>query len=225
MKDLDINKKNNEFLISQTKETIDWGVSYFKDRTFMTSAFGSNGVVLLDIIKEILPNIKIYFIDTSYHFEETLDIMNHYKKLGFNIEEIRSDIIDKDKNVLDMGSDICCNLNKVEPMRKLLSKKKGSLWITGLSRDQSETRSGVDFLESLDNNVYKLNPLIAWKETDIWFYIAKNSVKYNSLYDKGYRSIGCEPCTTPVKPGEESRAGRWRGIDKVECGLHDKKSS
>jgi phosphoadenosine phosphosulfate reductase len=149
--------------------------------------------------------------------------MNHYRELGFNIEEIRSGVVDKDKKVFDMGSDICCNINKVEPMRKLLSGKGGHLWITGLSRDQSETRSGVNYLESMDNDVYKLNPLIAWREADIWYYILENGVKYNDLYNKGYRSIGCKPCTTPVKNGEPSRAGRWRGADRLECGIHDKK--
>ena len=222
MTTLDIDKKNNEFLISQAKSIIEWGVSHFKDRIFMTSAFGANGVVLLDIIKEVVPNIQIFFIDTSYHYEETLDITNYYKERGFNIVEIKSGIVDRNKKVFDMGHDICCNINKVEPMRKLLSDKKDSLWITGLSRDQSDTRSAVAFLELIDNNVYKLNPLVAWKETDIWFYISKNNIKYNSLYDKGYRSIGCKPCTTPVKSGENARAGRWRGIDKKECGLHTK---
>ena len=222
MTTLDIDKKNNEFLVSQTKSIIDWGVSYFKDRIFMTSAFGANGVVLLDIIKEIVPNIQIFFIDTSYHYEETLDIARYYKEHGFNIVEIKSGIVNRKKEIFDMGHDICCNINKVEPMRKLLSEKKDSLWITGLSRDQADTRSAVAFLELIDNNIHKLNPLVAWKETDVWFYISKNSIKYNSLYDKGYRSIGCKPCTTPAKSGENARAGRWRGTEKKECGLHNK---
>ncbi len=222
MKTSDIQKQNVDFLLSQIKTLLCWSRENFADKIFMTSSFGSNGTVLLDIIKKIIPDVQIYFIDTDYHFQETLEIKEYYEKNGYCIKTLTSQTEDKNQQLYTMGHDICCQINKVEPMQNLLAGKEKHLWITALSRGQSDTRKQIPFLQPTNFELFKLNPMIAWREVDIWYYIKHRELKYNRLYDRGYRSIGCQPCTMPVKPGEHTRAGRWQGCDRQECGLHTK---
>ena len=220
MDEQNIRKQNLEFLIKEVNNVIDWAFARFKDNIFCTSAFGADGLVLLDLITKKRKDIPIYFIDTGYHFTETLEIKKYYKQQGLNIIGIGSTVNDQQHLLRDMGPDICCRMNKVEPMKRLMKEKKGHLWVAALSRDQSQTRRTVRFLELQENNITKLCPMLSWKEDEVWQYIREHNLKYNRLFDQGYKSIGCQPCTTPVKPDEDNRAGRWRGIDKNECGLH-----
>ncbi|NIA20656.1 MAG: phosphoadenylyl-sulfate reductase [Anaerolineaceae bacterium] len=218
--DIDIRRANVGFLEAQTASILDWGRRTFGDRLFTTSAFGINGTVLLRIAREVIPDLPVYFIDTGYHFDETLELCEHYKQQGFDIHIIAADAAQAESDCEQVGHDACCRVNKVEPIRKLLAEKKGHLWITGLSRDQAPTRRNIPFVQKLQTGVYKLSPLVAWRQEDIWYYVRQKDLKYNRLYDKGYKSIGCRPCTTPVASDEEPRAGRWRGTDRNECGLH-----
>ncbi len=216
----DIQKQNVDFLLSQTEALLYWAREKFAEKIFMTSSLGSNGTVLLDIIKKIIPDLPIYFIDTGFHFQETLEIKQYYENKGYIIKTLSSQTEDDNQKLYKMGHDICCQIKKVQPMKGLLASKEKHLWITALSRDQTDFRKQVPFLQSTNFELFKLNPMIAWREVDIWYYIKDNDLKYNKLYDLGYRSIGCQPCTVPVKPEEHTRAGRWRGYDKEECGLH-----
>ncbi len=215
-----IRKQNIEFLIDESDYFLDWAFAEFKEKVFATTAFGANGLVLLDLIKKKKRDMPVYFIDTGYHFSETLEIKEHYKKQGFNIIELNSTVDDRENLLQKFGSDICCRIRKVEPLRNLMKEKQGHLWITALSWDQSETRRNIRFLEPQDNSIVKFNAMLAWKEDQIWQYIREHNLTYNKLYNKGYKSIGCKPCTTPVEDEEDGRAGRWRGSDKKECGLH-----
>ena len=216
---IDIRKQNSDFLISHTKQLLRWAKENFGEKIFMTSAFGINGIVLLDIIKDEIHSIPVYFINTGFHFKETLEVKEHYKKSGYNVIEIFTEV--EQENLREKyGHDLCCQVNKVEPMKKILQDKKGVLWITALSRDQSTNRGKVPIIQLLDNGTYKYNPLIAWTLDDIWHYVKTHKLCYNKLYDQGFRSIGCQPCTTPMLSGEQIRSGRWRGTGKTECGLH-----
>lgn len=115
--------------------------------------------------------------------------------------------------------DRCCALRKVEPLRRFLQGYRA--WITGLRRQQSPTRAGTRPVEWDQRfGLVKVNPLFRWSRDEVWRYIRDHDVPYNPLHDRGYPSIGCWPCTTPVAPGEDERAGRWRGFHKTECGLH-----
>lgn len=115
--------------------------------------------------------------------------------------------------------DTCCHIRKVLPLRNFLSDKKA--WISGVRRSQSETRKQTQTVEwDPENEVIKINPLATWTSEDVWDYIHINELPYNPLHDEGYPSIGCIPCTQPVHNGEDERAGRWRGSDKMECGIH-----
>ena len=217
----EMEKQNLKFLIESTKNILDWTFEKFSNKIFSTTAFGANGTVLLDILKKMgQKDIPFYFINTGYHFKETLNTMNHYKKNGFNIIEVFPDVYDSQHLLKEMDPDLCCSVNKVEPMSKILRKNKGNVWLAAVSRDQSKTRNNFRFLEKQDYNIIKIGPMLIWKEDEIWRYIRENKLYYNKLYDKGYKSIGCEPCTTKVREGENSRAGRWRGRNKDECGLH-----
>ncbi len=214
-----IKKQNLNFLIDNTNNILKWAFKKYPGKIFGTTAFGANGIVLLDLVNKIDKKVPFYFINTGYHFRETLDVLEHYKKNGFNIIGVTSNVDDSNHLLVDMGPDVCCSINKVEPMRKILQENKGNLWIAAVSRGQSSTRRNFRFLEPQDNNIIKICPMLVWKEDEIWSYINENKLVYNKLYDKGYKSIGCEPCTTKVEDGEDSRAGRWRGSNKEECGL------
>lgn len=215
-----ITDQNLNFLVENTNSILNWAIKNHPKHCFGTTSFGANGVVLLDLLKKIKSDIPFYFINTGYHFKETIEVMNHYKKKGFNIIEVSSGVEDSKHILREMGPDVCCSINKVEPMRRILEKNKGNMWITAISRDQSSNRKNFRFLENQDYDIIKVSPMLVWKEEEIWSYIMKNKLYYNKLYDKGYRSIGCEPCTTKVNDGESPRSGRWRGFDKEECGLH-----
>lgn len=217
---LDLDRVNVDFLEAQTELLIRWARDTFQERIFMTSAFGANGTVLMDVAGRILPQVPIYFINTGYHFAETLEIRDACRKAGFNLVEISSGLAREDHDFEKIGHDICCRINKVEPMNRIFAERQGHLWITALGRDQAETRRDVPLVQELQSGVYRLSPLAMWRQADIWLYIRSRHLKYNRLYDQGYTSIGCSPCTTPVKRGEDIRAGRWRGSGKKECGLH-----
>ncbi|GAF86609.1 unnamed protein product, partial [marine sediment metagenome] len=156
----------------------------------------------------------------GYHFKETLELRDKYKKLGFNIVDIYPEDRNPDPKLPKEDPELCCQKNKVEPLSKILNSDDYDAWITGISRAQSETRLNTRYLEKTKSTKVKINPLISWQNDEIWQYIREKRVPYNPLFDQGYSSIGCEPCTTKVKPGEDVRAGRWRGTSKKECGLH-----
>lgn len=216
----EIEKQNLNFLVENTNNILRWVFKKYPNKVFSTTSFGVNGIVLLDLINKMKKDVPFYFINTGYHFKETLKVMDHYKKKGFKIIEVFPDVEDSKHVLREMGPDVCCSINKVEPMRKILKKNRGKIWIAAVSRYQSATRSNFRFLELQDHDIIKIGPMLVWKEDEILRYIKENKLVYNKLYDKGYTSIGCEPCTTPVKEGEDRRAGRWRGSNKDECGLH-----
>jgi len=214
---MDLNKQNIKFLSSITNEILDWTFDTFPDKVFTTSAFGINGTVLLDFLYKKNKDIPIYFIDTGYHFLETIEIKDYYRHKGLNIIEVSS-TVNSNRILEEMGVDMCCSINKVEPMKKILKENKGSAWLTAVSRSQTETRRKFRYLQN-QKKVLKVCPMLNWKEDEIWSYAKEKELVYNKLYDKGYKSIGCEPCTCKTKKGEDSRAGRWRGFDKDECGI------
>ncbi|MFC2091178.1 phosphoadenylyl-sulfate reductase [Elusimicrobiota bacterium] len=217
-------RQNIDFLIKNTVDVLLWAKDNYHDRLFATTAFGANGVVMLDLMRKKGLDIPVYFIDTNYHFKETLEVKDHYKDKGFNIIQVNPKVTASYDALDEMGPDVCCWINKVEPMKEIMSDKKGYLWLTAVSRDQTGIRGKFKVLQYDENQVIKASPMLFWKEDEIWHYIIDNDLVYNKLYDKGYKSIGCKPCTTPLKKGEGSRSGRWRGTDKEECGLHTKET-
>lgn len=197
------------------------------------NSFGAEDVVLNDLIAKHVTGIQVFSLDTGRLPEETYRLMqkarDKYPQLAVKVyfpdnAAVEAYIEAEGPNGFYNSIEArkkCCQIRKIIPLRKALSEQKA--WITGLRREQSPTRTGVDAQEfDKDNNLYKFNPLVDWTEQDVWDYIHQNEVPYNELHDRHYPSIGCGPCTRAISAGEDVRAGRWwwENPETKECGLH-----
>jgi phosphoadenosine phosphosulfate reductase len=202
--------------------------------TALASSFGAEDMVLLDLIARDGLAIEIFTLDTGRLPQETHDLIAAVRhRYGLAIEVYTPWPDSVEAYVAENGADgfydavelrkACCNVRKVEPLRRALAGKRG--WITGLRREQAESRATV--VEAEQDPVHgkwKFSPLADWTDADVWQYLRGNGVPYNELHDRGYPSVGCEPCTRAVKPGEHPRAGRWwweQDGARKECGLHE----
>jgi phosphoadenosine phosphosulfate reductase len=191
----------------------------------LVSSFGAESVVLLHLVSVIAPETPVLFVDTRMLFKETLDYQRELaEKLALcDIRTIRAhpkkvEFDDPDGTLHQFNTDACCAIRKVEPLERALKGFEG--WITGRKRYQGASRETVEFFEAEGDYRIKVNPLAHWGREDLEEYMVENRLPRHPLVAKGYPSIGCAPCTSPVKPGEDPRAGRWRGSDKTECGIH-----
>lgn len=191
----------------------------------LVSSFGAESVVLLHLVSVIAPETPVIFVDTRMLFQETLDYQRELaEKLPLcdirtiRARKTRTDFEDPDGTLHQFSTDACCAVRKVEPLERALSGFDG--WITGRKRFQNADRGTIDFFENEGDFRIKVNPLAHWGREDLADYIINNNLPRHPLVAKGYPSIGCAPCTSPVKPGEDPRAGRWRGQEKTECGIH-----
>ena len=194
-------------------------------RVALVSSFGAESVVLLHLVSVIAPETPVLFIDTRMLFQETLDYQRQLAE-SLNLCDIRTiranparvGYEDPDGTLHQFNTDACCAVRKVEPLERALSKFDG--WITGRKRFQNSDRGTIDFFENEGDFRIKVNPLAHWGREDLEEYMVENRLPRHPLVAKGYPSIGCAPCTSPVKPGEDPRSGRWRGQSKTECGIH-----
>lgn len=215
-------------------EILKWGFEKFGDKMVLASSFGAEDVILIDMMCKINRNLtRVFTLDTGRLNQETYDLIDKIrKKYEIIVDVYFPNASDVEKMVATKGMNLmydsienrklCCNLRKIEPLKRAL--KQFDCWITGLRREQTVTRNKILKIEvdSLNYNIIKLNPLADWTNDEIWKYIHENEIPYNELHDKGYPSIGCEPCTRAIKKGEDPRAGRWWWENDVhkECGLH-----
>ena len=191
----------------------------------LVSSFGAESVVLLHLVSVVAPGTPVIFIDTQMLFPETLEYQRQLAE-KLNLTDLRTiradrrdtDFEDPDGTLHQVNTDACCHLRKVVPLERALKGFAG--WITGRKRFQSGTRAALEFFENEDGKRLKVNPLAHWGREDIEEYMVNNRLPRHPLVAKGYPSIGCAPCTSPVKEGEDPRAGRWRGSQKQECGIH-----
>ena len=203
--------------IKTTEEALQWVSDNLHPKVAKASSFGAEDAVVMDIMLKINPNFRFFTLDTGRLPQETYDIMDIVrKKYNISIEGLNLFYESVDNRKL------CCEIRKVHPMNKMLNTLDG--WITGLRRDQTKNREDVKIFQ-LDHGhgeILKINPIVDWTWEQIQEYIKKNNLPYNSLLDKGFPSIGCEPCTRAIKPGEDIRAGRWwwEQDGNKECGLH-----
>lgn len=191
----------------------------------LVSSFGAESVVLLHLVSVLAPETPVIFVDTRMLFQETLDYQRELaEKLHLcdirtvRARKTRTDFEDPDGTLHQFSTDACCGVRKVEPLERALQGFDG--WITGRKRFQNADRGTIDFFENEGDSRIKVNPLAHWGREDLEDYIVNNNLPRHPLVAKGYPSIGCAPCTSPVKPGEDPRAGRWRGSNKTECGIH-----
>ena len=194
---------------------IQWAVDRFGDELVLAASF--QDVVLIDLAVQVDPKISVLFLDTEAHFPETLQFVDevtaHY---DLNLVVTHPG---PEAAAAPCGTARCCELRKVAPLRKALAGRRA--WLTSLKRVDAPTRSAAPIVGWDDNfGLVKVNPLATWTEDDVDSYIADHGLAVHPLWAQGYRSIGCAPTTRPVVPGEDPRAGRWAGSDKVECGLH-----
>ncbi|MGI3168104.1 phosphoadenylyl-sulfate reductase [Pseudooceanicola sp. C21-150M6] len=194
-------------------------------RIAMVSSFGAESVALLHLVSVIEHRTPVLFIDTQMLFAETLAYQEDLaERLNLtNLRVIRASAtavksVDPDGTLHQRDTDRCCDLRKTQPLVDALAEFDG--WITGRKRFQSATRSALDFFEADGPHRIKVNPLAHWTPDDVRSYMEENRLPKHPLVSKGYPSIGCAPCTSPVAPGEDPRAGRWRGQTKDECGIH-----
>ena len=209
------------------REILAWvNTTFPTDEVGMATGFGAEGVALIDMLASVNRNIPVFFLDTDVLFDETYRLRAQLEEM-YSIQIIRhAPALTLDDQAALHGPrlwerepDLCCNIRKVEPLREALQIYSG--WITAIRRDQSAFRATAGIVEwDSKFNLIKVNPLAGWTKKDVWNHITEHKVPYNPLYDKGYSSIGCTHCTTTVAVGEHERAGRWRGFQKTECGLH-----
>ena len=219
--------------IKTTEEALQWVSDNLHPKVAKASSFGAEDAVVMDIMLKINPNFRFFTLDTGRLPQETYDIMDIVrKKYNISIEVLFPDTKEVEEMVKEKGMNLfyesvdnrklCCEIRKVHPMNKMLKTLDG--WITGLRNDQNQNRSTAKMLEidEMHDDIVKVNPLINWTYEQTWDYVKINNCPYNKLLDEGYPSIGCEPCTRPIKIGEDIRAGRWwwENDEHKECGLH-----
>ncbi|MBL6614087.1 MAG: phosphoadenylyl-sulfate reductase [Reyranella sp.] len=201
----------------------------FPGRIAVVSSFGAESAVLLHQVAAIDPATPVLFVDTGRHFPETIDYrdrliahlgLSGVRSVGPSAEEVAR--LDADLSRATWDPDGCCAFRKIEPLSRALAGFDA--WISGRKRFQARTRLDLPVFE-IDGEHVKVNPLASWSEGDVAAYVARHRLPPHPLVAQGYLSIGCAPCTSIVAPGEDPRAGRWRGFDKTECGIHRSTSS
>ncbi|HKL09335.1 MAG TPA: phosphoadenylyl-sulfate reductase [Bacteroidales bacterium] len=218
------------------EEVLMFAIDHFGQKITFASSLGAEDQVITDMLSKIKRNITIFTLDTGRMFPETYDILektcNYYNiriKVYFpDYKKVEEMVEEKGINLFYRSVENrqrCCFLRKKEPLKRAFQGMDA--WICGLRKEQSVTRINNKVVEwDEQNGLFKINPLIDWSEQELWDYIRQHKVPYNELHDKGFPSIGCQPCTRAVKPGEDVRAGRWwwEEPEKKECGLHNRPS-
>lgn len=207
-----------------SREVLRWAAAEFGDRLVLLSSMGDE--VLVHFATETAPGINVAFLDTGYHFTETLGTRDAYAAIRpmklLNIVPLQT-VAEQDaqygEKLHDRDPSLCCELRKVEPLNRVLSGHEA--WISGMRREDAPTRTDIGIVEfDKKREKVKINLLAAWTQSDVDTYAETNHVMLNPLRQLGYTSIGCEPCTRAVSADEDQRAGRWSGTSKTECGLH-----
>ena len=235
MKTNEITQLNEKFANATPEALLGYFLDRYGSRIALSSSLSIEDQVLTDMICRLKPDARIFTLDTGRLFPETYNLIDqtamHY---GIRLEVFFPDCTEVEKLVADCGINgfyeslekrkRCCRIRKLDPLERAL--RGLDAWICGLRREQSVTRSEMRAIEwDETHDLLKINPLIDWHEEQVWEYIRRNHVPYNKLHEQGFPSIGCQPCTRAVKPGEDIRAGRWwwESPDHKECGLHLRK--
>lgn len=229
---VDIVRINEQLTGKSPQEVIAWFLNDFEGKVAFSTSLGAEDQAITKMIADIDKTAHIFTLDTGRLFLETYDLMDRTaKKYDITIRVMFPDAAQVEEMVNSKGINLfydsvenrklCCHIRKIEPLKRAF--KGLDAWICGLRREQSVTRKDMKLVEWDENNgLLKVNPLIDWTEAHLWEYIKQNHIPYNPLHDKGFPSIGCQPCTRAIMPGEDVRAGRWwwENPETRECGLH-----
>ena len=214
--DAELAELNASFDHAPASAVIEWAVENFHPHLCLTASM--QDAVLIDLAVRVEPAIEVVFIDTGYHFPETLETLEAVRRrYGLNLKIMT--VAHHDEELWKVDPENCCSAVKSGQLDRALQGKRA--WMSGLRRSEAMTRAAAPIVARDLRGLVKVNPLATWSDLDVRGYIKDHDVPTNPLLDQGYGSIGCWPCTTPVGDGEDARAGRWRGSDKTECGLHE----
>lgn len=211
------------------REILEWAVES-TDRIAIATSFQSSGLVLLHLLRDIAPDIPVLFLETGFHFPETIEFKKRIEEMwDLKVVELRGDHGTPERQAEIYGPELyrrdpnmCCFINKVKPLQDALEEYDA--WISGIRRDQSPLRAATPMVEAQllasGNEIMKIHPLAGWSRPQVEAYVAEHDIPTHPLLEKGFRSIGCWPCTRAVADDEDERAGRWEGFNKTECGIH-----
>ncbi len=222
---------DQRFQRESTEKVLAWAWERFGTRAAIGTSFQGAGLVMIHLARQSHLDFPIFTLDTGLLFPETIALKKRLEEFFQRpIESLVPDLSVEQQTAAygaelwKQDPDLCCTMRKVLPLTARLAEL--DCWITGLRREQAESRAGIGIIEAylFDENtgreIIKLNPMATWTRDAVWEYIRRHQIPYNPLQDQGYRSIGCLPCTRRIKDGENERAGRWTGFNKVECGIH-----
>jgi len=206
--------------VERSLALIDAAYQKYRDGLVVANSLGKDSVAVWDLAKRVNPKIRGFIVTTRFKPKETAQFMDEEVARCPELKVYKNDIEIPDK-LYETDPDQCCDLLKVEPVKWAVEELGVTCWVTGLRCTEGRTRTDYEEVEERDKGLIKLNPILVWKEREVWQYLALYGVKVNSLYREGYRSLGCEPCTN-ITNDDNERAGRWIGTSKCggECGIH-----
>ncbi|MCD4745784.1 MAG: phosphoadenylyl-sulfate reductase [Bacteroidales bacterium] len=233
MKEKIVNELNKQLQNASPEEVILFFLNKYKEKIAFSSSLGAEDQVLTEMIASINSTVRIFTLDTGRLFPETYDLIqktnSRYKiniEIFFpNAKNVENMVNHKGINLFYESIEnrkLCCHTRKIEPLQRAF--KGLDAWICGLRKEQSVTRTDCKLIEwDKQNQIIKVNPLIDWTDNMVWDYIKQKNIPYNILHDKGFPSIGCQPCTRAIKQGDDIRSGRWwwEQPEYKECGLHE----
>ncbi len=232
--DDDLRGLNDRFESAHPSEIVRWALtaSSFPD-IVLASAFQAEGTCVMHMATQVRPDVPVLFLETGFHFAETLAFKERLTSmLDLHVVDlvgehtVESQTVEFGPRLYERAPDRCCEINKVQPMLEALRGRDA--WVTAFRRDSSPTRGHAPILDRYELEpgrwIVKVNPVVNWTRRDTWVYLKEHDLPHNPLYDLGYASIGCAPCTRLQFPGEPERAGRWAGLSKWECGIHERES-
>jgi len=227
----EVEQLNQRFQNESTEQVLSWAWENLGTRAGIGTSFQGAGLVMIDIARKNGFRFPVFTVDTGYLFPETIELKSRLEDFfDLEIESLTPDLsVEKQTeaygpDLWKRDPDLCCTMRKVLPLQNKLSEL--DCWITGLRREQSDTRAHIGIIElyifdeGTGREILKLNPMANWSRDAVWKHLHDEHIPYNPLHDQGYRSIGCQPCTSKTGNGQGERAGRWTGFNKVECGIH-----
>jgi phosphoadenosine phosphosulfate reductase len=232
LSDPDVRDLNERFEHAHPREIVRWALADSGlEPIAIASAFQADGTCVMHMASEIRPDVPILFLETGFHFAETLAFKARLtERLGLNVADVvgehtvESQAAAFGDHLYERAPERCCDINKVQPMLAALLGYEA--WITAFRRDSSPTRASAPIVERYELErgrwIVKVNPVATWSRRDTWAYLQEHDLPHNPLYDLGYASIGCAPCTRMRLPGEHEREGRWAGLSKWECGIQER---
>jgi phosphoadenosine phosphosulfate reductase len=207
------------------EDVLVWAYEQFGDRMCLTCSWQRQSSALVHMISELGIDIPVVELDTQLFFKETYETRDRLvQRYGLNlirphVLSLAEQALAEGPNLWERDPDRCCHIRKVEPLERVVAPYDA--WVSGIRREQALTRADAQKIEWSERyGIWKVQPLVDWDAKRVEAYIHVNEIPYNPLHDTGFPSIGCIPCTRPIRKGEDERAGRWDGSDKIECGIH-----